>query len=799
MVCLPPDAATTPAMLADTLDWVPASVPGTAASALRAAGRWDGVAPLPLDDRDVWYRGTVEGEGLVRLRCEGLATRATLWLGEEEILRSESMFVPEERDAQLVPGMRIAIRFASILKAIEGVRDRPRWRPRLIAPPQLRRIRTTLLGHMPGWCPAIHTVGPWGAITATPLDRTPRLLASRLDARLDADGCGTLTAQIRLSAAPTAPPRLMLDGEEAVFEETDGTWIARLALAAPRPWWPHTHGEPVLYEAALGMDGARYSLGRVGFRRLALDRGADGRDFRLVVNGVPLFCRGANWVGADIAAVAQASDAMDAALAHAVGAHCNMLRVPGIATYESGAFYRACDRLGILVWQDCAFANFDYPDDDAFLGLACAEVEAFLDRTAASPSLAVLCGGSEIAQQAAMLGAAEAQRTHPLFDTVIPDAVRRLRPDIVHAPQSPFGAGLPFLPGDGVSHYYGVGAYQRALADARTAQVRFASECLAFSIPPDDETIAVTLGCRQTHDPRWKAGVPRDPGTPWDFEDVRDFYLRSQTGLDPARLRYEDPDAYLDRSRAMLADLYEGVIDEWRRPGSTNAGALVWLFQDVRPGAGWGLLDSEGRPKSSWYGLRRACAPIRLSMTDEGLNGLFLHLINDTAESIEATLSFRALYQGHVPVAQATRDIVLPPRSAQTIRSADLLTRFFDVTYAYRFGPAAHDVSIATLFGRHGTALSEAIHLVPGRILSPVAIDFEVEPYRSPSGWMLRLRANRFAQSIRIHDRALRAEDAWFSMAPDRDYHVALAGDESHAPKGEIVALNALRPWSYAA
>ena len=168
----------------------------------------------------------------------------------------------------------------------------------------------------------------------------------------------------------------------------------------------------------------------------------------------------------------------------------NMLRVPGIGCYESEEFYELCDRLGILVWQDFMFANLDYPEsDEQFMEGVRREAIQLLDRLASRPSLAVLCGGSEVAQQVAMLGLDPQLANGPLYGELLPSLVAQAGVDAPYVPSTPWGGELPFRPGAGVANYYGVGAYLRPLTDARLASVRFAGECLAFANVPDDEAL----------------------------------------------------------------------------------------------------------------------------------------------------------------------------------------------------------------------------------------------------------------------------------------------------------------------
>ena len=199
-----------------------------------------------------------------------------------------------------------------------------------------------------------------------------------------------------------------------------------------------------------------------------------------------------------------------------------------------------------------------------------------------------------------MFGLPRERYRSTLLEETIPALVDELLPGLPYVVSSPSEGDLPFEPGQGVAHYFGVGAYLRPLSDARTAGVRFAAECLSFAVPPEQATVERSFGGANAagHSPAWKAGVARDSGTSWDFEDVRDDYVRRIFDVDPFRTRYADPERYLDLGRATVAQLMATVMGEWRCRQSSCAGGLILSWQDLCPGAGWGLLDSSTTPKA---------------------------------------------------------------------------------------------------------------------------------------------------------------------------------------------------------
>jgi len=743
----PAGAAATPADLPRD-GWQPAVVPGTVAQALDLPLDTD----PRLDDRDWWYctRLSLPDEGGPQaLHFEGLATIAEVWVDGTLAARSRNMFRPLTVPLPQAPAVDLAICFRALTPVLRAFprRPRPRWQTNLVDEQNLRHVRTSLLGRIPGWTPPLPAVGPWRPVRLRPAGQLQR---TDLHLRTWAES-GRARLHIRVPAAG----ELRLADTVHPLESGDND----VTLDAPI-WWPRGMGPQSLVAAVVALaDGRTVDLGRIGFRSLSFD------GLQPVVNGVPVFCRGACWTVADVRAVDGSPQAIRSTLQAAVDAGLNMLRVGGTMTWPSDALLDACDALGVLLWQDAMLANMDVPLHDAgYFEELTAETDHHLRRLQGRPCATVLCGGSEVAQQAAMMG--QSPGPSDFADRWLPERAAELLPDVAVHPSSPTGGPLPFHTRTGPTHYFGVGAYLRPLSDARRADVGFAGECLAFAnVPEDSDLQRLPRGATTPpHHPDWKAGVPRDNGAGWDFDDVRDHYLRELFGLDPLAVRYADADRYRRLSRQVTAEVCQRTFAEWRRPASGCAGALVWFLRDLRPGAGWGVLDSSGQPKPVLAGLRRAWAPRAVLLTDEGLDGVDVHVHNESPHPMTATVELLTIHALRGKVHQSSKTVNLTPFSSTTISGEGLLGGFADPTHAYRFGPAAHH-AVAARLHVDGELIHEDVLIVGSHdlpLLPASALSAAFDPETS----VLTLKTDQLVQGVTIEAKGYQPEHSHFHLTP---------------------------------
>jgi len=799
-----------------SLQWLESEASGTAAAMLRTAGLWSLEGPERRFDAEDWWfrvrfpRPAVRGpnESLI-LGFDGLATVVEGWLNGKPLLSSDNMFVSHEIAAEslLKPENEIILLCRSLDALLEAKRPRPRWRAPMVSNQRLSWFRTTLLGRTPGWSPPAAPVGPWRPVW---LESRRDIQAGRPSIRTQVSGTAAILdveCEIRgIGDARVAAVVLVVsrNGNDYWVAMTPGPsgdlFSGRLALNPVVLWWPHTHGEPALYDARIdvrletvGSEPIRIDLGPIGFRSLQVDQ-QDG-NFALLLNDQPIFCRGACWTPLDCATLHADSASIEAALDQLVAAGMNMIRVGGTMVYESDAFLDACDSKGVLLWQDFMFANMDYPEGDAaFASSVTLEARQLLPRLAGRPSVAILCGNSECEQQAAMWGAPRERWSQPLFHKLLPDLCQSMLPQLPYWPSSAHGGEFPHQIDVGTVSYYGVGAYLRPVTDARRAEPKFATECLAFANVPEEAPDAAAGSYPRVHSPQAKARVPRDLGAGWDFDDVRDHYLREVFQVDPLVLRYSQHERYLALSRIVSGEVMSAAFREWRRRRSGCHGALIWFLRDLWFGSGWGVIDALGRPKAAYFFLKRLLQPRALFLTDEGGSGVFAHVVNETSEPLKATLEVVLFRDGQFSIGTRRRELLVPPRETVETSVTSLFEGFIDTSYAYRFGPPPCDVVYAALLDERGALLSRDFHFPTGlnaRVEPDIGLTARVRP--GDGNAEVVLRSSRTAQFIQLDVPGFVAEDQYFHLAPGIEHRVRLRGTQAAtALKGEARASNAL-------
>jgi beta-mannosidase len=782
----------------DRVPFIPAIVPGTVASNLGSQNVWNWGDPARFDSEQWCFRCRFSAERReleeeISIQLEGIATLASVWLNGKLLFESESMFARHEVNVSslLEETNELLIFCRSLEVALRAHRSRKpaaRWRTQVVAESQLRWFRTTLLGRAPGFAPGPEPVGPWRPVT---LVRRRDLVLQRRSRMIGTDEkVGVIGLELALrSLHPAARPvsGQLISGERAssfTFEHAGNEHAARATLQIPNVphWWPHTHGKPELCPLRVELQlagGSSIVMNEppVGFRTLnKLAQTADEGGLQIFWNNVPIFCRGVVWTPPDIVSLSQSSSTIRERLLLLRDAGFNMIRVAGTTVYEDHLFHSICDELGLLVWQDMMFANMDYPFADAeFHRLASTEAAAELARLGQHISTAVICGNSEIEQQVGMLGLDPSLGRGIFFAEELPRIAHRFCPGVPYIPSAPYGGDQPFRTNRGVANYFGVGAYLRPLEDARRAEVRFASECLAFANVPEPEIFtSLSVTHRQAITPvstTWKQTLPRDSGAAWDFEDVRDHYLKLLFAVDPLTLRYSDANRYWELSRMVSGEVMAETFGEWRRPASPCQGAIVLWSADLCPGGGWGILDSTGRPKAAYWFLKRALLPCAIWITDEGLNGLDVHAANDAAESFRGSIRLALYRNGEQKLKELQTPIELMPHESRTFGLEQIFGYFIDASYSYRFGPAAYDLVVTSLHrDLDESPIAQSFFRPLGRNAqrTPIVhLEMSGEAKLLPNGCIeAMVHSRRFAYGVKVSATGFLSNDAYFSIEP---------------------------------
>jgi beta-mannosidase len=412
-----------------------------------------------------------------------------------------------------------------------------------------------------------------------------------------------------------------------------------------RLWWPNGMGEQPLYRVdAVVRHGARVCDRRafaIGLRTVEIDRAhlAEGSRFCVRVNGQDVFCKGGNWVPADSIPARIGAKKYEALVAAAKDAHFTMLRVWGGGIYEDPAFYDACDRAGILVWQDFMFACKLYPDrDPGFRTAVRKEALAVVRSLRHHPCIALWSGNNEN-----LWAFHEWWTTQPdnydgriIYGQILPDVCRALDPERPYWPSSPAGGTAPNGETAGDCHWWTYGQHQDDFPLLHevfdTCRARFISEYgMIGPVHPDSMTQFLKPDERRRDALAFQVHTNTSTDRPVD-KAIRQLYT------EPEGLPIADFIRYGQMGQALF---YGGSVEafRFRRYDSKDdcQGAIIWMYNDCWGEMGWTPIDYYLRRKASYYWLKRAMQPVKAIIRRRG-RALVTRVVNDTRETYRATL-----------------------------------------------------------------------------------------------------------------------------------------------------------------
>jgi beta-galactosidase/beta-glucuronidase len=354
-----------------------------------------------------------------------------------------------------------------------------------------------------------------------------------------------------------------------------------LRLQNPKLWWPVGYGDPNLYDVELTfeLEGGQTSDSRTvkaGIRQMAY--GEDDGALRIFINGRRFIARGGNW-GFSESMLRYRAREYDAALRYHREMNFNMIR-NWVGQIGDNEFYEACDRHGVLVWQDFWLANpWDGPNpDDNTLFLS--NVNDTVLRIRNHPSIGLYCGRNE------------GFPPKPLDDG-IQSILAELHPGLHYIPSSAdnvVGGGGPYM------------LMPLTFYPAMAAYPKLHSEIGIPNIPSIESVCAIM-----------PKGALWPPGLEWGLHDfVEGGFRRGPSFLSMVEQAYGATDSFEEWvSLAHFAD-YEGFRAEFEAQSKNRMGLLLWMSHSCWPSLLWQTYDYYLEPTAAYFACKNVCEPLHI-------------------------------------------------------------------------------------------------------------------------------------------------------------------------------------------
>ncbi len=619
----------------DTSDWVNGLVPGTVFTAYVNAGKekdpnfGDNIQKVDRSkyDRSFWYRTT--------FNIPENFSQEDIWLNFNGVNRNGEIFLNGKRLGKL-DGFMDRGRFNITNLAYK---NKPNVLAVLIQIPQTPLANQGSPNYLSSggwdWMPYVPGLNSgitdkvWlsnsGKLTiADPWVRTELPSKARADLYLsttianssEKDVLGTVTGIITPGNIEFSTTMNFSAGKKTEVK-FDKRLYPQLAVNSPKLWWPNGYGEPNLYACKLtvkiGDEVSETKTINFGIKKYSYD--TNGGVLHFHINGTPIFIKGGNW-GMSEYLLRCRGDEYDTKVRLHKEMNFNMIR-NWLGSTTDNEFYEACDKYGIMVWDDFWInSNPNVPNDLATFNHNMIEK---IKRVRNHPSIAVWCGDNEGFPQP------------PLLGWMIENIKTFDNNDRYFQANSNTGNLTGSGPWGAYDSRYYFTPYPNAIGGTKGWGMR--SE-IGTAVVPNFES--------------FKKFMPEKDW--WPRNEMWNLHYFGESAFNAAPDRYDQMiserygkpkgiEEYCEKAQLVSYEsnraMYEGWLD---RMWEDASGIMTWMSQSAYPSMVWQTYDYYYDLTGAYFGVKSACEPVHIlwnpvndfvkvsNTTSENLNNLTAEL-----------------------------------------------------------------------------------------------------------------------------------------------------------------------------
>ena len=360
---------------------------------------------------------------------------------------------------------------------------------------------------------------------------------------------------------------------------------SQLDMKNPHLWWPNGYGDPYLYNAGFTFkiadkvsDSNNF---KVGIRQMTYNE--DNSVLRLFVNGRRFIGRGGNWGFSEVNLNYRGRE-YETAVKYHKDMNFTMIR-DWVGMTGDKEFYEACDRNGIMIWQDFWLANPADGPDPYYPEMFVTNAEDYIKRIRKHPSIGLYCGRNEGVPTSFIDGSLRKllQQEHP---------------------------GIHYISDSADKVVSGHGPY-RMLPAKEYFTLKTGNDC--FHSERGMPNVMTYESMQRTYSPKeiWPQS------NEWGMHDYTREGAQGCTSFNEIIAKgYGEPKSAKEFSELAQWVNYNGHRSLFESRSKNRKGLLMWMSHPCWPSMVWQTYDYYFEPTAGYFGIKKASEPLHIQWNE---------------------------------------------------------------------------------------------------------------------------------------------------------------------------------------